>query len=146
MTRREAVGPLPMRMDDWDDATFWGSVECKTDGVDRSEATESSNKLKGSDAADVHTETVELEDGTDIGTSDSARKVKDSVGDVEPWDIADIERDRDSSVYFQQPRHKTVDAGKKEAAAESSALLPSSKRKRSERKEAKARKKEKSAL
>ena len=89
-----------MRMDDWSEATFWNSSECKTDGVDGGEATEPSSEVKGSDAADVNTETptlVKPEEGTDIGTSDSASKVKESFGDVELGNTADIERDRDSS-------------------------------------------------
>ena len=130
-----------MRMDEWDDATFWNSFECKTDGVGRGQATESSSNLKGSDAANVRTETptlVKPKARTDIDTSGSASKVKDPFGDVMLGNTADIEKDRDSSVHFRNPRRENVDADKKEAAAESSA--------RSKRKGAKAPKKKRPAL
>ena len=120
-----------MRMDDWDDATFWDSFYCKTDGVDRGEPTESSSNVKGSDAADVDTETPTLvgsEDRTELNTSNSARKFEETVENVKPENNADIERDKDSPVHFQQPRRENVDVGK-DAAAESSALLPSPKHK-----------------
>ena len=155
MTRCKAEGRLPMRMDDWNEATFWNSSECKTDGVDRGEATGPSSNVKGSDAVDVNTETstlVKPEERTDIDTSDTASKVKESFVDVELGNTADIERDRDSSVHFQKSRRKNVDAGKKKkAAAESSAPLASSrrkssKRKSSKRKDAKAPKKKQLAL
>ena len=138
-----------MRMDEWDDATFWNSFKCETDGVDRGQATESSSNLKGSDAANVSTETptlVKPEARTDIDTSGSASKVKDPFGDVMLGNTANIERDRDSSVHFQNPSHENVDADKEEAAAESSAPLASSKRKRSKRKGANAPKKKRPVL
>ena len=138
-----------MRMDDWIDATFWNSFECKTDGVDRGEAAESSSHVKGSDAADVNTETptlVKPEKRTDINTSDSTGKVQESFEDVKLGSTADIETDRDSSVHFQNSRHMDVDAGKKDAAAESSPPRASSKRKRSKGKGAKAPKKKRLTL
>ena len=150
MTKCEAAGPLPMRMDKWYEVTFWNSSECETDGVDRGGATEPSSEVEGSDAADVNIETptlVKPEEHTDINTSDSASKVKESFEDVKLENPADIERDRDSSVHLQHPRRKNVDASKKrEAAAESSAPLASSKRKSSKRKDAKAPKKKQIAL
>ena len=140
-----------MRMDKWYEVMFWNSSKCETDGVDKGEATEPSSEVKGSDAADVDIETptlVKPEERTDINTSDSASKVKESFEDVKLENPADIERDRDSSVHFQNPPRKNVDAGKKkkEAAAESSAPLASSKRKSSKHKNAKAPKKKQIAL
>ena len=148
MTQCEAMGPLPMLMDDWHEATFWSSFECRTDGVDRGEATESSSNVEGSDAADVNTETSKLvkpEERTDINTSDSANKAKDPYADVKLWDDEYIQRDRDSSVHFQKSRPKNVDAGKKKekAAAESSVMRTSSKRKSCKHKDANAPKKKK---
>ena len=149
MTQCEAAGPIPMRMDDWIDATFWNSFECKTDGVERDETAESSSHVKGSDAADVNTETptfVKPGERRDISTSDSAGKVKESFENVKLGSTADIETDRDSSVHFQNFRRKDAVAGKKDAAAESSALRGSSKRKKSKRRGAKAPKKKRPAL
>lgn len=149
MTQCEAAGPIPMRMDDWIDASFWNSFECKTNGVDRGEATESSSHVKGSDAAGVSTETptlVKPEERTDINTSDSVGRFKESFEDVKLGSTADIETDRDSSVHFQNFRRKDADVGKKDAAAESSALRASSKREKSKRKGTKAPKKKRPAL
>ena len=125
-----------MRMDDWHEATFWNSFECKTNGVDGGEATESSSDVKDSGAADANTEIstpLEPEDHTDINTSDSASKVKESFGDVKVGNTADIETDRDSSVHFQNPHRKR----KKKP----SGLLASHERKIAKRKDAEAPKK-----
>ena len=150
MTQCEAMGPLPMRMDDWHEATFWSSYECRTNGMDRDEATESSSNVKGSDAADVNTETptlVKPEEQTGINTSDSASKVKDPYADVKLCDDEYIQTDRDSSVHFQKSRRKNVDAPKKkDAAAESPVTRTSSKRKSCKHKDANAPKKKKRAL
>ena len=130
-----------MRMDDWHEATFWSSSECRTNGVDRGEATESSSNVKGSDAAGVNTETPTLV------RPEEQTKVKDPYADFKLFDDEYIQTDRDSSVHFQKSRPKNVDAGKKkEATAESSVTRTSSKRKSCKHKDANAPKKKKRAL